>query len=241
MARRRASGYVDTMSIWRRIREAVGALAKGAPLSAVFEKLNRSPEHTVAFTIAVIALGAKMAKADGRVTHDEIAAFREIFHIPKRDEAAAARVYNTARTDIAGFEIYARQVARMFHARPQALRDLLEGLVYIAMADGEYHPAEAQFIARVADVFGVPEDEVRRIRARHVPGDRDPYAVLGADPADSDETLRRRYRELVRDLHPDRMLSNGVPDEARRLAEHRLAAVNAAYEEVRRERAPATC
>ena len=219
--------------------EAVSALATGAPLSAVLERLNRAPEHSVAFTIAVIALGAKMAKADGRVTHDEIAAFRDIFHIPPRDEKAAARIYNTARTDIAGFELYARQVARMFHARPQALRDLLEGLVYIAMADGEYHPAEAAFLEEVARIFAVPEEEFCRIRARHMPGEHDPYAILGVRPDDSDAEIRRRWRALVRDLHPDLMLSNGVPREARRLAEQRLATVNAAYEQVRREREPA--
>jgi len=227
------------MSIWKRIREAVSTLAKGAPLSAVLEKLNRKPEHTVAFAIAVIALGAKMAKADGRVTADEIAAFRQIFHIPKRDEAAAARIYNTARTDIAGFELYARQVARMFHNRPAALRDLLEGLVYIAMADGVFHPGEKIFLDEVARIFRVPEAEFARIKARHLPGEHDPYAVLGAEPGMDDAELRSVYRALVRDLHPDRMLSNGVPDEARRLAEQRLASVNAAYEQVMRERVAA--
>jgi len=214
----------------------MGALATGAPVSAVLERLNRRPEHTVAFAIAVIALGAKMAKADGRVTHDEIAAFREIFHIPKRDEAAAARIYNTARTDIAGFDLYARQIAKMFRHRPAALRDLLEGLVYIAMADGQYHPAEAAFLDIVADIFAIPDAEYARIKARHMPGEPDPYAILGVAPDIDDDTLRSHYRALVRDLHPDRMLSNGVPDEARRLAEQRLATVNAAYREILRAR-----
>ena len=99
------------MSIWKRIMDAVGALAKGEPLSAVIERLTTPPERTVAFTIAVIALGAKMAKADGRVTRDEIAAFRRVFHIPEEDEDKAARIYNMARTEVAGFEIYAAQMA----------------------------------------------------------------------------------------------------------------------------------
>jgi DnaJ like chaperone protein len=223
------------MSIWKRIRDAIGALAKGEPLSAVFERLTTPPERTVAFTIAVIALGAKMAKADGRVTRDEIAAFRRVFHIPREDEASAARVYNMARTEVAGFEIYAAQMARMFRDRPAVLADLLEGLVFIAAADGEYHPGEAEFLGVVAGIFGVEEAEFRVIRARHLPGESDPWAVLGLAPGTGAEALRKRYREMVRALHPDRMIARGVPEEARRLAEQRLAAVTGAYDEIKRE------
>jgi DnaJ like chaperone protein len=223
------------MSIWKRIRDAVGALAEGEPLSAVFERLTTPPERTVAFTIAVIALGAKMAKADGRVTRDEIAAFRRVFHIPKEEEAGAARVYNMARTEVAGFEIYAAQMARMFRDRPKALADLLEGLVFIAAADGEYHPGEAEFLGEVARIFGIGEAEFRMIRARHLPGESDPWAVLGLAPGTGAEALRKRYHEMVRELHPDRMIARGVPEEARRLAEQRLAAVIGAYDEIMQE------
>ncbi len=223
------------MSIWKRIRDAIGALAEGAPLSAVFARLTTPPERTVAFTIAVIALGAKMAKADGRVTRDEIAAFRRVFHIPKEEEASAARVYNMARTEVAGFDSYAHQMARMFRDRPGVLADLLEGLVFIAAADGEYHPGEADFLGVVARIFGIGEAEFRAIRARHLPGESDPWAVLGLAPGTGAEALRKRYREMVRELHPDRMIARGVPEEARRLAEQRLAAVTNAYGEIKQE------
>ncbi len=227
------------MSIWKRIRDAIGALAEGEPLSAVFARLTTPPERTVAFTIAVIALGAKMAKADGRVTRDEIAAFRRVFHIPREDEASAARVYNMARTEVAGFEIYAAQMARMFRDRPKVLADLLEGLVFIAAADGEYHPGEAEFLGEVARIFGIGEAEFRMIRARHLPGESDPWAVLGLAPGGAAEfgaeAVRKRYHEMVRELHPDRMIARGVPEEARRLAEQRLAAVTSAYGEIKQE------
>ena len=223
------------MSIWKRIRDAIGALAEGEPLSAVFARLTTPPERTVAFTIAVIALGAKMAKADGRVTRAEISAFRRVFHIPREDEASAARVYNMARTEVAGFEIYAAQMARMFRDRPKVLADLLEGLVFIAAADGEYHPGEAEFLGVVARIFGIGEAEFRTMRARYLPGESDPWAVLGLAPGTGAEALRKRYREMVRALHPDRMIARGVPEEARRLAEQRLAAVTGAYDEIKRE------
>ena len=130
------------MSIWSRISDAIAALTKGEGLAAVFDRLRTPPERTVAFTIAVIALSAKMAKADGLVTRDEVTAFREVFAIGQQDEAGAARVFNLARQDVAGFEDYARRIGGMFAAQSDTLTGLLEGLFHIAMADGTYHPAE---------------------------------------------------------------------------------------------------
>ena len=92
------------MSIWTRITEALSALTSGEALSAVFDRLRTPPEKSVAFTIAVIALGAKMAKADGQVTRDEVTAFREVFNIGDADAQGAARVFNLARQDVAGFD-----------------------------------------------------------------------------------------------------------------------------------------
>lgn len=224
------------MTIWSRIRNSVSALGHGEPLRAVFAHLTTPPERTVAFTIGVIALGAKMAKADGQVTSDEVAAFRRVFHIPEEERANAARVYNMARTDVAGFDGYARQIAEMFHGRPRVLSDLLEGLVFIAAADGVYHPSEAGFLSEVARIFGIGEVEFRAIRARHLPGEHDPWAILELPPGSPPELVRKRYRALARRLHPDRMIARGVPEEARRMAEQRLATVIAAYHEVMGER-----
>lgn len=130
------------MSLWSRISEALSALASGEGLFTVFEKLRSPPERSVAFAIAVIALSAKMAKADGQVTRDEVTAFREVFHIATQDEAGAAKVFNLARQDVAGFEEYASRIQKMFAQEHETLNDLIEGLFHIAMADGFYHPNE---------------------------------------------------------------------------------------------------
>lgn len=221
------------MSIWKRISDALAALAQGEGLSAVFEKLRTPPERTIGFTIAVIALGAKMAKADGLVTRDEVTAFRQIFHIPASETQNAARVFDLARKDVAGFDLYAARIRDMFGAGHQALVDLLEGLFYIAVADGKYHPNENVFLEEVARIFGVQSRDFVNMRARFVPDENpDPYCVLGVDPTADVETVRQAWRALVREYHPDRMIARGVPEEAMKLAEKRLIQANWAYEEI---------
>ena len=221
------------MSIWKRISDALAALAQGEGLSAVFEKLRTPPERTIGFTIAVIALGAKMAKADGLVTRDEVTAFRQVFHIPTSETQNAARVFDLARKDVAGYDIYAARICDMFGAGHQALVDLLEGLFYIAVADGRYHPNENVFLEDVARIFGVQSRDFVNMRARFVPDENpDPYCVLGVDPNSDRETVRHAWRALVREYHPDRMIARGVPEEAMKLAEKRLIQANWAYEEI---------
>ncbi len=231
------------MSIWTRITEAIAALASGEGLTSVFDKLRHDPprERSIGFTIGIIALGAKMAKADGEVTRDEVATFRRIFHIDQAEEANAARVFNLARQDVAGFDAYARKIAALFNVEGQplcaddrnVLIDILEGLFQIAMADARYHPAEDAFLAEVARIFGLDERCFRVLRGRFVEGaPRDPYDVLGL-PADASLTVARAaWRNAVKESHPDRMIARGVPAEAVKLAEHRLIAINAAWEEI---------
>lgn len=221
------------MSIWTRIADALTALAQGEPLSEIFERLRTPPERSVAFTIAVISLGAKMAKADGRVTADEVRAFREIFFIPPEDEDAAARVFNLARQDVAGFDAYARRIGRMFQDDREILENLLDGLFYIAASDGFYNERENAFLETVAEAFGLDETTFRSLRARHISGaEPDPYTVLGVSPDAPRPEIRKRWRQLVRENHPDRLIARGMPEEAIELATKRMAAINKAWKEI---------
>ncbi len=222
------------MSIWTRITDTLAALASGEGLGHLFDRLRTPPERTVGFAIAVIALGAKMAKADGRVTRDEVAAFREIFTIPPGEEAHAARVFNLARQDVVGYEDYARRIARLFAGNTGVLTDLLEGLFHIAVADGRFDPEEEDFLRRVAKTFGMSDAAFASIRVRHAPGSApDPWAVLGLAPGAPLAEARAAWRRAVRASHPDGMIARGVPPEAVRVAETHLAAVNAAWETIR--------
>ena len=226
------------MTLWDRISDALAALASGEPLSAVFDRLRTPPERSAAFAIAVIALSAKMAKADGLVTRDEVTAFREVFHIPVNEEKNAARVFNLARQDVAGFEEYAARIKAMFSGDEGTLCDLIEGLFHIAVADGEYHPNEDLFLERVAQIFGLSESRFRGLRTRFVPDAApDPYHVLGLAPDASLREARAAWRTMVRQSHPDQMMARGVPKEMIKMAEKRLIAINQAFDEIRQRAA----
>lgn len=242
---------VSVMSIWGKLGgAAAGFLLGGGPIGALagafaghvlFDRAEAgadgSAEHGIVFTIAIIALGAKMAKADGAVTPDEIEAFGRIFRVPPSEEANVRRVFDLARQDTAGYEAYAGQIARLFRDNPAVLEDILDGLFEIAKADGVLHPAELQFLERVSDIFGFAPDEFRRIRASHAGPDlADPYTILGVDRRASEDEIKRTYRLLVRENHPDSLIARGVPEEFVRLANDKLAAINGAYDRILRER-----
>ena len=234
------------MSIWGKLGGAaagfifgggpIGALAGAAVGHMLFDR-EAEGEPGVAFTIAVIGLGAKMAKADGVVTDEEIAVFERIFRVPPAEAANVRRVFNLARQDTAGYEVYAAQIASAFRGNPAVLEDILDGLFEIAKADGVLHPGEEDFVARVAEIFGFAPNEFRRIRASHFGPDRaDPYVVLGVAYDASDDEIKRTYRLLVRENHPDSLIARGVPEEFVRLATDKLSAINTAYEKIERER-----
>lgn len=222
------------MSIWARISEALAAIGEsvGAFLQSIVNRDPTPPEKSVAFTIGMIGLGAKMAKADGVVTEDEIRAFKQVFHIPDGELATVARVFNLAKQDVAGYETYARQIAKLFEARHEVLEDVLDGLFHIAKADNAFHPGEHGFLHDVARIFGFSDADFARIRARHVNIPDDPFLILGLGPGASAEEVRKRYRELVREHHPDRHIAAGVPEEMVELATQRLQKINEAYERI---------
>ena len=228
------------MSIWTRISDAVQLV--GDSLVAVLTRVSggptgaTDPESSVAFTIGVIALGAKMAKVDGWVSGAEVDAFKQVFQVDPAELANVARVFNLAKQDVVGFEAYARQLARLFGDRPEVLEDVVDSLCHIAKSDGAIDEAELKYLSEVADIFGL-KPRFRCIMARHVfAPENEPYAILGIDPCVSDEEARAHYRRLVRENHPDLHIAAGVPAEMVAIANERLAAITTAWHEIARER-----
>ncbi len=230
------------MSIWGKMTGAVAGAYMGGPVGAVAGVVaghflfDRHLDDDVVFTIALIALSAKMAKADGIVLPAEVDAFYQICRVPDGERKNVERVYNLAQEDVAGFEAYAQQLADIFSSNPRVCEDVLDALFHIAHADGELHPAEEAFLKQVGDIFGLSRVGFARIQARHSPDAIDPYIVLGVKENASDEVVRSVWLKAVRENHPDQLQARGVPEEITHLANARMAVINRAWETIRNDR-----
>jgi DnaJ like chaperone protein len=231
------------MTVWQRISglatavsDAGGGLLDGLAGVLGVNRQGREAQREVAFTIAVIALSAKMAKADGVVSALEHDAFSEVFRFAPEEATNVERLFDLAKEDVAGYETYADQIAKLFKDDRKLLQHVLEGLMYVAAADGVLHPKEDEFLRAVAGRFGFSDSEFRFFRARFVTDNASPYDVLRLSPDATDAEIKAQYRKLVRDNHPDRLMATGVPAEFLELSTRKLAAINVAYDAIARER-----
>ena len=240
------------MAIWGKIIGGTAGFALGGPLGALVgalaghavdrmgagsgEDAQRATKET-AFTIAVIALSAKMAKADGTVTRDEIDVFKQLFRVPPDEIKNVGRVFDLAKRDSRGFQPYARQIGKMFADNPSVLEELLDSLFHIAKADKVVHPAELEFLKEVARIFGFDDATFARIREAHMGRDAaDPYTILGVRHDAEDDEVRDAYRRLIRENHPDTLIAQGMPEDFVQIATDKMAAINAAYDRIREQR-----
>jgi DnaJ like chaperone protein len=232
------------MKIWEKIVEGVTRLASAEPIGSLLGLASQPPDdgshpglRQIGFTIGVIALGAKMAGADGEVSDVEIEAFRNFFQVPPGEEKNVERFFDLAKRDVAGFETYARQLAALFPDAPDVLENVLEGLFDIARADGQVDAAEADYLAQVARIFGLSSERFERARAAALGiVECEPCIILGIDPLATDEQVREAWLRQVRAHHPDRLMAQGLPEEAIAIANRKLALINDAYDRLRRER-----
>jgi DnaJ like chaperone protein len=225
---------------WQFLKNAVTATYGGGLRSALehvkeafgFEA-GRSPvQSRVAFTIAVVALAAKMSKADGVSLPIEAEAFERQFSVPEAERTNLRRLYQLASQDVAGYESYASQIARLLAGQPELKVSVLECLFHVASADGVLHPEEDRYLAHVAEILGLSKGEFRCVRRGFVVDADSPYEVLHVSPSATDKEIKARYRELVKSHHPDVLVAKGVPSELLAGAERRLAAITAAYEAI---------
>lgn len=228
---------------WQFLKNAVAAYGGGlrSALEHVKEAFGLEGGHTpaqsrIAFTIAVVALAAKMSKADGVSLPIEAEAFKRQFQVPDSECAHVRKLYELASQDVAGYETYAAQIARILEGQPELKLSVLECLFHIASADGVLHPDEDRYLAHVAELFGLTKGEFRCVKRCFVVDADSPYEVLHVSPSASDREIKARYRELVKGHHPDALVSKGVPPEFLVGAERRLAAITTAYEAILEER-----
>jgi DnaJ like chaperone protein len=229
------------MMAWQFLKNAVmtssGSLRTALDtIKGAFHIGSTPGQSRVAFTIAVVALAAKMSKADGVSLPIEAEAFKRQFQVPESECAHVTRLYELASQDVAGYEVYARQIAHLLDGQDQIKVAVLVSLFHIASADGVLHPDEDRYLKDVARIFGLSDGEFRCVRRGFVMDADDPYEVLHVSPLASDGEIKARYRDLVKTNHPDALVAKGVPEEFLAGAARRLSAITAAYDAILEER-----
>lgn len=225
--------------IWAKLKSyfQTGGLRRLAATLGLDGRRCSTPAHQrTAFTIALVALAAKMAKADGVAVAEELQAFERWFHVPNDQRDAVRRVFDLAKRDVAGYEQYARQINELLAEDAELKRDVFECLFHVASADGVLHTDEEEFLKTVAGIFGFSEQTYRNIRRMFVVDPDDPYKVLGVPHGISDDDLKQTYRRLAKENHSDRLAAHGVPREFQAVADRKLATINAAYDAILKER-----
>ncbi len=213
-----------------RVRSALSRLARRLGLYRLLGR--RSATQSTAFTGAFVALAAKMAAADGVAVRAEADAFERFLEVAPDEFKGIRRIYDQAKEDVTGFEIYADRIGQMLKDDPATKRSVLECLLMIACADGVLHPAEDHYLKKVACRFGYSDVEFSSIRALFIHDPESPFAILDLPPDASIADIRTRYRKLVRANHPDRLMAKGAPPAVVKAATQKLAAINTAYENI---------
>lgn len=222
------------MSFWRKI---AGLAVRNLDEAECDQCPPGLPGEDPAFSTAVTALGAKLAKADGEAQAAEYDTFSIVFQADAGSEGNVRRLYQLARQTTRGFEGYARRLRKRYGACPQILEDVLDGLFHIARSDGVVTGDELIYLERVSDLFGLSPLTFRRLKATHLgAANDDPYVILGVAPDAPDEAVRTAWRAQLSESHPDRARARGLPLEFIEVAEAKSAAINAAFAEIQRER-----
>ena len=225
------------MSIWKRLLDLAGSAFGSTVDDRPIDPCSPDPGD-MDFAAAVVALAAKMAKADGRPTPDEAFAFRAAFPISPEDRPLFDRLFKLAQETVHGFESYARRIGRRYMTKPCLLEDVLDVLFSVAVADGAITNKEEAYLSKVAELFGFTETEFARLSAPYFP-DRlpDPYSIIGVDISASDTDIRHAWMRLMTENHPDTFIARGAPSDFVKASHDKAAAINSAYELIKKSRA----
>ncbi|WDR05321.1 DnaJ family molecular chaperone [Devosia rhodophyticola] len=235
----------ENYDIWQRMSRFLGSASRRTGLfGSVINILDPDTwlpgGRDAAFTLSLIALAAKMAVADGAVTASEVRAFNATVEIAAGQEPQVERLFNLAKQDVAGYEYYARKIGRFFADSPETLEHVLDSLFFIATADGMVHESELEYLKSISMIFGFDEARFEQMASQHVMLEAgvDPYMVLGLTPDAEPAEVRRVYRLLVAEHHPDRLIARGVPGDLIDVATARMASINRAYSAIMKPATP---
>jgi len=242
------------MSIWGRIIGGAAGFALGGPLGGIlgviagsaFDKRSRSSlnfsrisqeQKQQVFTLSIIALSAKLAKSDGKVTKDEIYAFKEKFRIPKNEISKISKIFNESKKNVYDYKQIANQVGIIFADNKILLEELLNNLFYIAASDGKVSLSEVEMLKSISQSFKFSENDFQRIFQTNIKNQKaDPYKILGVTREDDNNSIRNKWIKLNKEHHPDNLISKGMPKEFINRANDELASINLAYDKIKEMR-----
>ena len=235
------------MSIWGKVIGGAAGFAISGPLGALLGTLaghaidrqlpsNNSKQEahrSIAFTAGVIALSAKMAKADGKVTKEEIITFRRLVRIPKENVKQVGKLWELAKKTTDGYDLYAQQISSLFKNERAILERILDLLFEIAKSDGVIQESELRYLKHVSEIFDFNDQTFLRLLALHKP-DNNPYEILGLSPSADPKTVNQTWKKMIKENHPDKLIGEGMPEEFIESANQKLSLINGAYEEIKK-------
>ena len=235
------------MNIWGKVIGGAAGFAIGGPIGALLGAVaghaiekkilpsyisNDENYKSIIFTAGVIALSAKMAKADGKVTKEEILTFRKLVQIPKDNINQVSKLWELAKQTTDGYELYAKQIYTLFRNQSEILERILDILFEIAKSDGNIDPKEFNYLKNVSNIFNFDEIIFKKLLALHNP-ENNSFEILGVKISDNMEDIKKKWKEMVKNNHPDKLIGQGMPIEFIESANRKLANLNSAYEEIK--------
>jgi DnaJ like chaperone protein len=237
------------MSIWGSLLGGVIGFSFGGPFGALLgsflggkiSRLNSSKiignqqNSQEVFALSLIILSAKLSKADGHVSKEELIAVKDKLQIPDSEIGQVAKIFNKAKDESTGYEPYAKQIAEIFRGNLNVLEEVINILFYIAEADGHVSSDEETMIANIAYIFGLSQKQYQSIKESRKTSDKlNPYIVLESQPTDDLKTIRKNYIKLSKEHHPDLLISKGVPVEVINESKNKMRSINAAWDQVQK-------
>jgi len=190
------------------------------------------------FAISLVILTAKLAKADGQVSKEELIAIKEKLQVPDHEIDQVGKIFNKAKEDSLGYEPYAKQIAQIYQNKPAVLDEVINILFYIAESDGKVSDSELAMIKNIAQIFNLTDIQFEGIRESRRGSDKlNPYIVLGCTSNDDFATIRKRYLQLSKEHHPDALISKGVPKEVIEESKKKMRAINSAFDKIEKMQA----
>jgi DnaJ like chaperone protein len=237
------------MSIWGSLLGGVIGFSFGGPFGALLgsflggkisrlsssKKISGQQNAQEVFALSLIILSAKLSKADGHVSKEELIAVKDKLQIPDSEIDQVAQIFNKAKDESTGYEPYAKQIAEIFKSNINVLEEVINILFYIAEADGHVSSDEEDMIANIAYIFGLSQKQYQSIKESRKSSDKlNPYIVLESQPTDDLQIIRKKYIKLSKEHHPDLLMSKGVPVEVINESKNKMRAINAAWDQVQK-------